>query len=73
MYMYMYIYRCRYRHAFLGVVRPCRGQRTSRAQSEPDCAHKARRFLNPFSKTQRKKSYKNSSVCSGEFEVIQLF
>ena len=30
----MYIYR----HAFQGVVKPCRGQGTSRAQSEPDCA-----------------------------------
>ena len=36
LYMYMYIYI--YRHTFQGVVRPSRGQGTSRAQSEPDCA-----------------------------------
>ena len=40
MYMYMciYIYMYTYRHAFQGVVKPCRGQGTSWAQSEPDCA-----------------------------------
>ena len=39
--MYIYIYICIYITIYicmdLGVVRPCRGQRKSFAQSEPDC------------------------------------
>ena len=34
--MFIYVYMCR--HTFQRVVGPCRGQRTSLAQSEPDCA-----------------------------------
>ena len=42
---YLYIYICICRHAFQGVVRPCSGQRTPLAQSEPDCAGGSRVLL----------------------------
>ena len=37
-YIHMYIDMYVYRHTFQGVVRPCRGQRTSPAQSDTDSA-----------------------------------